>query len=409
MNQQAVSETTVLIENVIKPEPLEISTTSITDSIQSTIKKEDKGSTEPLIRLDATKVTSKSTEKSKELKLSGFFLPESSNSLPDDSSPLMSSGRKRGRKPGSKVVRGHVVSAEELLNMPADDEVDDEEQSVDEEEIKVETEIPVEAPAPVESVISDSEDEPNEKRIRKESENSTTIKSEEDIVDGVSKRRRGRKPSNISKKLNDVFESAVSEDTQIPHELSNDSNDDDDEADNLRKKLGRPFGKSMTRGRGGSGRGEGGRGRGNFRKSIDNVETAPPITASLMNSTIITGKKTKLTTFYQSQAPTSALIFHSTKSRSLLGTMVSTPEDVYRTFHAIRYMVELQQYASSDKTDFVKLLTSNVSIPPTVAKIPLPTNHEICYCLELLEGASDNLYDHLIDIKRKQYLLEGIW
>eukprot|EP01035_Chromulina_nebulosa_P017419 gene17419-22969_t len=408
ISQQTVPETTIPIENVIKTEHLasEISTTSTTESIMSTFKKEDKATIEPIVRLDMTKVAAKSSEKPKDFKLSGFFLPESSISLPEDSSPMMSSGRKRGRKPGSKVVRGHVVSAEELLNMPADEEIDDEEQSVEEEEIKVEVEIPIETPLPVESVHSDSDDEPNEKRIRKETEISTTIKSEEEIE--VSKRRRGRKPNNISKKLNDVFESAISDEIQIPNDLSHDSNDDDEEADNLRKKLGRPFGKSVTRGRGG-GRGEGGRGRGNFRKSIDNADVVPPITASLMNSTIITGKKTKLTTFYQNQAPTSALIFHSTKSRSLLGTMVSTPEDVYRTFHAIRYMVELQQYASSDKTDFVKLLTSNVSIPPTVAKIPLPTNHEICYCLELLEGASDILYDHLIDIKRKQYLLEGIW
>lgn len=141
--------------------------------------------------------------------------------------------------------------------------------------------------------------------------------------------------------------------------------------------------------------------------------------------------------------PASALIYHLQKAGSKvpLGNIFYTKSELILAFHIIRNIVELQSYALShdaaapkamviDQTlatstpkyqvplshlhheQFSRLLMNDIYPVPSIQNImrlPIPTKYEICYNLDIIEKSNEILFDHLLDLKRKQFFIESFY
>ena len=97
------------------------------------------------------------------------------------------------------------------------------------------------------------------------------------------------------------------------------------------------------------------------------------------------------------------------RKRVELGEVFSSQNELKTAFHAVRAMVELQQQASEGVCDAFKIVQPETA-PPVLGyeTLPLPLSSEITEVLDLIEGSREFLWSALVDVRRKQLLLEGI-
>ena len=94
--------------------------------------------------------------------------------------------------------------------------------------------------------------------------------------------------------------------------------------------------------------------------------------------------------------------------RSTIGQVFSHPNDIARAFHAIRYMLEVQQGVVQGRVE-PSHITRDISVPQEVAvKAPFPISSEISLCLDLAEMTGDFLWDNLLEVQRRRLVLEEL-
>ena len=87
--------------------------------------------------------------------------------------------------------------------------------------------------------------------------------------------------------------------------------------------------------------------------------------------------------------------------------MSSNPSELSMAFHAIRYMLEVQQGVLHGRVEPSRI-QREFPVPADVGKVPLPLTSEISYCIDLAEMAGDFLWDNLLDVQRRRVLLENL-
>lgn len=107
------------------------------------------------------------------------------------------------------------------------------------------------------------------------------------------------------------------------------------------------------------------------------------------------------------------------RGRATIGNVFANSMDRYRAYHAMRLMLELRRGAYEGRMDASSLLDGFVSAPnleegsahnpPAGAMgLVLPLARDIAACLDLVENYSDLLFGHLLDMRRKQFLLQAV-
>lgn len=365
--------------------------------------------------------------------------------------------RKRGRKPGSRVIDGHVIQKSDMKSSQLTESIsmnsissiqdasDKDESMMSEGRFEDGTVLELMKEESQIDENKDIDDETSLNQRKKARMMSMSEKDENQSMDMMSTSSNGDNPSNdnkdtqstnsnnISKKLSDIFDATIksegnlragderdeaidiseSNDRSTPAIGSNNASGDTATSSIRTRNISQNVSISNALTGRGSGRGQGSRGgrvgntvgrpigsrtKGNV--SMNNDQN-PSQRSNLSSST----KKHKhgSNTHEKSNEMNSypALQYHTTKGRSLLGNIAgfgtgthrpgNIDSDLYRAFHSIRYVVELMQYASSDRTDYARLLNCNVSLPlpSAVVKIPTPSkqvnayNH-ISYALDAL-------------------------
>jgi hypothetical protein len=348
--------------------------------------------------------------------------------------------RKRGRKIGSKVVDGHVVRSKEILPVQTVEENILQEAATRSEEV-------VHGDSAVAAVTIDN---PNAEMtedmgmpvITSIDEANPSLSSAAADGNGSSMDQMKSEPSkknqeNAVKKLQDVFDAAASSTAAVTPQpaAARSKATAQNSSSAAPPSLNRATSTSSVQSAGGRGSasnlhagrglvavtGRGGRGSsissagrmgrgGQSSLLASSQQQQQQVAASNKKQSRLLNASNASTAAYLSAYP--AQSYHLQKSRALLINISgsSESETIYRAFHAIRYMVELQQYASSDRTDYSRLLTISHPQPPiaSVLKIPIPSKQEICCNLDIIERGNELLWEHLLDCRRKQFVLEGM-
>ena len=105
--------------------------------------------------------------------------------------------------------------------------------------------------------------------------------------------------------------------------------------------------------------------------------------------------------------------------KATIGAALSSDLDRYRAYHAMRLMLELKRSAVYGRMEITPMIDGMVSkpdlapgsihTPPAGAlNLVLPATRDIAACLDLLENYSDILFSHMLEMRRKQFLLQAV-
>jgi hypothetical protein len=96
------------------------------------------------------------------------------------------------------------------------------------------------------------------------------------------------------------------------------------------------------------------------------------------------------------------------KSRVVLSKVFNSDSDLLLAFNTVRVMVEMRQGAMLGQPVQLSNIVFNDSLPDGVGSVPFPLMSDITSTLELVEKHSNYLYEAMMDVNRKQYILETI-
>jgi hypothetical protein len=102
-----------------------------------------------------------------------------------------------------------------------------------------------------------------------------------------------------------------------------------------------------------------------------------------------------------------------------IGAALTSDLDRYRAYHAMRLMLELKRSAVYGRMEIAPMVEGMISKPDLSAgsvhtppagalNLVLPATRDIAACLDLLENYSDILFSHMLEMRRKQFLLQAV-